>query len=128
MKNRKIETWHIVLFVVLTLFMLYMVYDKPEIVYKDSTEICREDSLKQVIKELELINNDLKESKMIDEDGWDKKEQRYEDILFDYNLGLNHLKNYYPEAYREFHRIIGYRERYSTELERENKERLKIGL
>ena len=58
------------------------------------------------------------------EDGFDNKEHRYEDIMFEYELGLSYLKDYHPKAYKDFHRIIGMRERYSSELNRENSKRL----
>jgi hypothetical protein len=61
-----------------------------------------------------------------EEDGWDKKEHRYEDVLFEYELGISYLKDYHPKAYQDFHRIIGMKERYSNELERENKKRLQL--
>jgi hypothetical protein len=54
------------------------------------------------------------------EDGCDYREHRYEDVLFEYELGLSYLKDYHPKAYKDFHRIIGMKERYSKELEREN--------
>jgi hypothetical protein len=83
----------------------------------DGAHVCKEDSLQSVINQM-IVD---KES---DEDGWDKKEQRYEDIMFEYNYGLDYLKNYYPDAYKSFHRIISHRERYSKEYERENNKRL----
>ena len=58
------------------------------------------------------------------EDGFDFKEHRYEDVIFEYELGLSYLKDYHPNAYKDFHRIIGMRERYSAELNRENSKRL----
>jgi hypothetical protein len=54
------------------------------------------------------------------EDGFDEKEHRYEDVIFEYELGISYLKDYHPKAYKDFHRIIGMRERYSAELNREN--------
>ncbi len=60
------------------------------------------------------------------EDGFDSKEHRYEDIINEYQLGLSYLKDYHPEAYKDFHRIIGMKENYSHELERENGKRLKL--
>jgi hypothetical protein len=57
-------------------------------------------------------------------DGFDFKERRYEDILFEYEYGLDHLKNYYPESYKEFHRIIANKERFSRQTERDNKQKL----
>jgi uncharacterized protein YpmS len=54
------------------------------------------------------------------EDGFDYKEHRYEDVVFEYELGLSYLKDYHPKAYKDFHRIIAHKERYSHEAEREN--------
>jgi hypothetical protein len=80
-------------------------------------ETCKQDSLQNVVNQLQIdIENQ--------EDGWDDKEKRYEQILFEYQYGLDHLKNYHPDAYKEFHRIVGYKERYTIETERENKKRL----
>ncbi len=77
----------------------------------------KRDSLQNVIDSLQT------EIIML-EDGFDSKEHRYEDVIFEYELGLSYLKDYHPQAYRDFNRIIGMRERYSIELERENKKRL----
>jgi len=58
------------------------------------------------------------------EDGFDYKEHRYEDVLFEYELGISYLKDYHPKAYKDFHRIIAHKERFSHEIERENTKRL----
>ena len=92
--------------------------DKPDVVI--TTNICKEDSLQNVINELQM---DLK----MQSDGFDSKEKRYSEILFEYEYGIDHLKNYQPQAYREFHRIIGHKERYSIDTEQENKKRLSHG-
>jgi hypothetical protein len=81
------------------------------------TKTCKEDSLKTIIES-------LKHELEAQDNGFDSKEKRYENILFEYEFGLEHLKNYHPEAYKEFHRIVGYKENYSRETERENKKRL----
>ena len=81
------------------------------------TTSCKEDSLQNVINQLVI-------DKEHNEDGWDDKEKRYEQVIFEFQYGLDHLKNYHPKAYQEFHRIIGYKEDYSHEVERENKKRL----
>ena len=99
--------------------MVYMAIDKPSIIYQDSTETCKEDSLQKVIDQLQIDFEN-------EQDGWDDKEQRYSQILFEYEYGLEHLKNYHPEAYKEFHRIVGYKEEFNHETERENKKRLNI--
>jgi hypothetical protein len=108
-----------ILIMVLVSCMVYMAIDKPSIIYKDSTETCEEDSLRLVINQI-LIDKEN------DEDGWDRKETRYENIIFEYEYGLDHLKHYHPNAYKEFHRIIGYKENYSHDIERENKKRISI--
>jgi hypothetical protein len=55
----------------------------------------------------------------------DSKEKKYKEILFEYELGIDRIKNYHPKAYEDFHRILAYREDYSREAEIENKKRLK---
>jgi hypothetical protein len=77
------------------------------------------DSLQNVIGNLQ---SDIK----ILEEGYDSREHRYEDVISDYEIGLSYLKDYHPTAYKDFHRIVGMREKYSFELERENKNRLNI--
>ena len=60
------------------------------------------------------------------EDEFDFKEHRYEDVVFEYELGLSYLKDYHPKAYKDFHRIIAHKEQYSHQTERENTKRLSI--
>ena len=83
--------------------------------YED--EKAKVDSLKNVVDSLQTEIFFL-------EDGFDDKEHRYEDVIFEYELGISYLKDYHPKAYKDFHRIIGMRERYSAELNRENSKRL----
>ncbi len=117
MNNNEVKTWHILVFMSLTCLMIFMIYDKPEIIYKDSTETCKSDSL------LSVINSQKVEYERL-EDDFDSKEKRYEDILFEYEYGIDRLKEIHPESYKEFHRIIGYKERFTVDVERENKKRL----
>lgn len=118
--EKEVKTWHILIFTALVAWMIFMIYSQPKIVYKTNDVVnCNEDSLQQVISQQQI---DLEN----EEDGWDNKEKRYEQILFEYEFGLDHLKHYHPEAYRDFHRIIGYKEDYSHDTERENKKRLNI--
>jgi hypothetical protein len=91
--------------------------DKPNVVI--TTNICKEDSLQNVINELQM---ELK----IQSDGFDSKERRYEDVLFEYEFGIDRIRETHPSAYKEFHRIISHKESYSHEDERENKKRLNI--
>jgi hypothetical protein len=81
--------------------------------------VCKEDSLRNVIQSLQIDITTL-------EDGWDSRETRYEQIIFELNYGIDHLKNYQPEAYKEFHRILSHKEYYSHQDERENIKRLDI--
>ena len=83
------------------------------------TKLEQIDSLNNIIDSLQY------ELKIV-EDGFDSKESRYEDIISEYEIGLSYLKDYHPNAYKDFHRIIGMKERYSRELDNENKQRLKI--
>jgi hypothetical protein len=89
--------------------------DKPTPVV--TTTICKEDSLQNVINELQM---DLK----MQSDGFDFKERRYSEILFEYEYGVDHLKNYQPQAYREFHRILAHKENFSRQDEQDNIKRL----
>ena len=100
--------------------LLFLFLIKPnDVSPSPSITECKADSLQNVIGNLQ---SDIK----ILEDGFDSREHRYEDILLDYEIGLSYLKDYHPIAYKDFHRIIGMRERYSHKLERENIELLKL--
>jgi hypothetical protein len=89
--------------------------DKPNVVI--TTNICKEDSLQNVINELQM---ELK----IQSDGFDSKEKRYEEILFEYKWGVDYLKYYHTQAYRDFHRILSHKEIYNRSDEQENIKRL----
>jgi len=77
------------------------------------------DSLKNVVDSLQT-------QIFLTEDGCDYIEHRYEDVIDEYELGISYLQDYHPTAYKDFHRIIGMREKYSKELDRENQKKLKI--
>lgn len=81
-------------------------------------------SIEYKIDSLNNVIDSLQTEIFMLEDGFDFKEHRYEDVIFEYELGLSYLKDYHPNAYKDFHRIIGMRERYSHELKRENTKRL----
>lgn len=89
--------------------------DKPNVV--NQTNICKQDSLQNVINELQM---DLK----MQSDGFDSKERRYENVIFEYEYGIDYLKNYQPHAYREFHRILSHKESFNRQDEQENIKRL----
>ena len=56
-------------------------------------------------------------------DGFDYKELRYDETIFRYELGIEHIKHYHRKAYEEFVRISQFKERYDRNTEREFKER-----
>jgi len=102
------------------LIFTFLEYNDRVISINTNEHICKEDSLQNVINQLQIdIENE--------EDGWDHKTRTYEQIIFEYEFGIEHIKNYYPEAYKDFHRILSYKEHYSKQDERENKKRLKNG-
>jgi len=94
-------------------------YNQRSAPIENGTHVCKEDSLRNVIQSLQIDITTL-------EDGWDSRETRYEQIIFELNYGIDYLKNYQPEAYKEFHRILSHKEYYSHQDERENKKRLNI--
>jgi len=90
--------------------------DKPVVVIsKESYQIQTHtiDSLTRVVDSLQIEIFSL-------EDGFDYKEHRYEDTIFQYELGLSYLKDYHQNAYKDFHRFLAHKERYSKQDEREN--------
>jgi hypothetical protein len=117
MENKDNSVFIIGAFVSLFFVFVSFLYfnDKPTPVV--TTTICKEDSLQNVINELQM---DLK----MQSDGFDSKEKRYDDILFEYQYGIEHLKTYQPQSYREFHRILSHKEYFSRQDEQDNKKRL----
>lgn len=81
--------------------------------------VCKEDSLRSLVYQLQA---EIKSN----EDGWDSREGRYEDIINEYEFIMNYLRDYHPNAYRDAHRVTGMKEKYTREIERENKKRLNI--
>jgi hypothetical protein len=85
---------------------------------------CKQDSLQIVVDSLKNEIESRDEEISILNDGFDFKERRYEEILFEYEYGLDHLKNYHLKAYEDFHRIIANKERFSRQTEKDNKQKL----
>jgi hypothetical protein len=92
----------------------YVEYNAPVAI---DAHVCEEDSLKNVIDSLGVYITKM-------EDGFDSKERRYEDVLFEYEFGIDRIRETHPRAYKEFHRIISHKERYTKEAERDNNKRL----
>jgi hypothetical protein len=80
------------------------------------TSLQKRDSLQHTIDSLQL---EIK----LQGDGFDYKELRYDETIFRYELGIEHIKHYHREAYEEFVRISQFKERYDRNTEREFKER-----
>lgn len=75
------------------------------------------DSLQRVIDDLQIqieTNNNL----------YDERETKYEQIIFEYEIGISHIEKYHNDAYRDFHRILAHKERFTREDEKENIKRL----
>jgi hypothetical protein len=118
-------------FIVLTIIVLVIGIIAAQPLYEDKKPVVamsRENYEIQTrtIDSLQNVIGNLQSDIKMLEDGFDSREHRYEDILLDYEIGLSYLKDYHPIAYKDFHRIIGMRERYSHELERENIKLLKL--
>lgn len=106
-----------IILIVALLIISYGLSKNHKAKMESTNHICKEDSLQNVISNLQATLD-------TEEDGWDFRERRYEEILFEYEYGLNAIKETHPEAYREFHRIISYREEYNRKSEKENLKRL----
>ena len=79
----------------------------------------------RTIDSLQNVVDSLQSEIFIVEDGCDYREHRYQDVIDEYELGMSYLEDYHPKAYKDFHRIIGMKEKYSKELDRENQKILK---
>lgn len=119
MKNKKDLLIKVFGAITIIVLLTIIVVREPNNMATPSIDICKEDSLQVIINQLQV---DLES----EENEWDRKEKQYERIIFDYEFGLDYLKDYHGEAYKEFHRIVGYKENYTHEIERDNKQRLKI--
>lgn len=78
------------------------------------------------VDSLQTVIDSLQAEIQFQNDGFDYKEHRYEDVISEYEFGIEYLEKYHPEAYRDFHRIIGFKERFRRSDELENKKRLHV--
>ncbi len=118
-------------FIVLTIIVLVIGIIAAQPLYEDKKPIVamsRENYEIQTrtIDSLQNVIGNLQSEIHILEDGFDSKEHRYEDVIGEYEIGISYLKDYHTNAYKDFHRIIGMKERYSAELDRDNNKRLKL--
>lgn len=102
--------------------VLYMSILKPNntsvVEQVKTNEISQTDSLQKVVDSLQVELQSQAQK-------FDNKEKEYNKVIFEYELGIDRIKNYHPNAYEDFHRILAYKEEYSREDEMENKKRLK---
>ena len=75
---------------------------------------------KTKVDSLNKVVDSLQTELFMLEDSFDYKEHRYEDTIFQYELGLSYLKDYHYESYKAFHRFLSHKEKYSKQDEREN--------
>jgi hypothetical protein len=104
-------------FQILFRFVLFPNTTHSNTITSEPIQISQIDSLQNVIDSLQAELESQAERT-------DSKEKKYKEILFEYELGIDRIKNYHPRAYEDFHRILAYREDYSREAEIENKKRL----
>jgi hypothetical protein len=104
--------------------VFYMTILKP-----NNTPVIEETNTNQLLVEnqkLKSENDSLNAQLESQAKLFDNTEKKYKEILFEYELGIDRIKNYHPKAYEDFHRILAYKEEYSREAEIENKKRLKF--
>jgi hypothetical protein len=99
------------------IFFWTILYPRNHTAPESVTTECKTDSLQNVIDSLSVELQSQAQK-------FDNTEKKYKEILFEYELGIDRIKNYHPRAYEDFHRILAYREDYSREAEIENKKRL----
>ena len=116
--NTKLKT---ILFVILVLgIAAELNTDKPVVAMSKSNYEIQTRTIDSLQNVVDSLHSELdSQAKMTD-----SKEKKYKEILFEYELGIDRIKNYHPRAYEDFHRILAYREDYSREAEIENKKRL----
>lgn len=94
-------------------------YKKEDKAVKPVTVECKSDSLQSVI---DSLNSEFS----IEREGWENKENRYENIIFHYQYGLGYIKDYDPATYKKIIRIAMLREDFSYEVEKDFKEQVRF--
>ena len=121
MKNHR-NIYLLVFFVILTSISVFLITRSDRSVKSEnfSNKVLANaptDSLQRVIDDLQIqieTNNNL----------YDERETKYEQIIFEYEIGISHIEKYHNDAYRDFHRILAHKERFNREDEKENIKRL----
>jgi hypothetical protein len=99
--------------------LFHLVIKPNNIALEPVTTECKADSLQNVINDLQI---DLKAQAK----EFDNRENKYQNIISEYIYGIEWIEKYHSEAYRDFHRVIAYKERYSRLDEQENIKRLEL--
>ena len=121
MKNHR-NIYLLVFFVILTSISIFLITRSDRSVKSEnfSNKVLANaptDSLQRVIDDLQIqieTHNNL----------YDERETKYEQIIFEYEIGISHIEKYHNDAYRDFHRILAHKERFTREDEKENIKRL----
>jgi len=123
MDNRNLKLF--VLFIIIMQISTFLLmksdlsFSKEIQVSNNTVSVSKIDSLQDVIKDLQIQIE-------ISDRRYDEREKKYEEIIFEYEMGISHIEKYHNDAYRDFHRILAHHENYKREDEKENKKRLKI--
>jgi len=121
--NRNFKIANGVILIILVIGISYL-YNKSG--YKKSIDVITKDNYTiqtHTIDSLQHTIDSLELEMKIEADGFDYKELRYEETIFRYELGIDHIKHYHRDAYEAFVRISQFKEYYDRETEREFKQR-----
>jgi hypothetical protein len=98
-------------------FFWTVIYPQDRTEPNPSSIECKADSLQNVINNLQIdLETQSKE--------FDNRENKYQNTILEYEYGIEWIEKYHSEAYRDFHRVLAYKERYSRMDEIANKQRL----
>lgn len=120
--NKSIQLFILSVILIPILTSLLIRFDTPVLVDKNqpshnTSHVSESDSLRDVISDLEsrIELNDKK---------FDEIEKKYINIITEYEIGIDRIEQYHPIAYRDFHRVLSYKETFTREGEKENIKRL----
>jgi uncharacterized protein YxeA len=122
MKTKLVNVLVIIVPILLVIGLVYYQISKKE------NESSQPNSVLSInTNEVKLLENQIDSLKMeleMQSTGFDSKEKRYEEIIFEYRWGIDYLRDYHPEAYRDFHRLLAHKENFNRKDEEENIKRL----
>lgn len=119
MENKKELLVRVIMGLTIVLLLITMIFkiDRTNTVAPVPPSVSNEDSLLNVIDSLssQVATYEME---------LDQIEKKHDEVVFEYGLGLEHIEKTHPDAFKEFHRFIGFKERYTRETKNENKKRL----